>query len=224
MAENQLPLIIPETAENARFELLSALQSADNPSGWMAFMEAVTRLLPDILSSGRPSTDAIMLSPIGQLGFKSWKEMIEAPVDAHGLGWNFHGWKEWRRSWGVVLENPWLRDHPFGSSEIKTWATAFDPFPDSLEALQALLKDKMAATEQKRVDALKEAQRALGEANGKIALLTDQLGVERAANARLLNDSGRLEAEIARLKDEINRVSSTQNLTRWQHFVAAFKP
>uniref|UniRef100_UPI000A831DC3 hypothetical protein n=1 Tax=Pseudomonas abietaniphila TaxID=89065 RepID=UPI000A831DC3 len=70
MAEHQLPLIAPETAEKARTELLSALQVADNPAAWMDFMESVTRLLPEILSPGRPSTDAIKRSPIGQLGFR----------------------------------------------------------------------------------------------------------------------------------------------------------
>lgn len=224
MAEHQLPLIAPETAEKARTELLSALQVADNPAAWMDFMEAVTRLLPDILSPGRPSTAAIQASPIGQLGFKSWQAMIEAPADAHGLAWNFSQWKAWRRAWATVQANPWLRSQSLSSSEVNTLANEFKPFPESLEALQALRQAKVATTEQKRADTLTELQRGLAEANGKIAVLTEQLRHEREANAGLLNDSGRLEAEIVKLKDEIKRVSSTQNLTRWQHLVAAFKP
>ena len=224
MAEHQIPLITPETAEKARTELLSALQVAENPAAWMDFMESVTRLLPEILSPGRPSTDAINRSPIGQLGFKSWQAMIEAPADAHGLAWNFSQWKAWRRAWATVQANPWLRSQSLSSSEVNTLANEFKPFPESLEALQALRQAKATDTEQKRTDGLKEALRALAEANGKIAILTEQLHREREVNAGLLNDSGRLEAEIVKLKDEIKRVSSTQKLTRWQHLVAAFKP
>lgn len=224
MAEHQIPLITPETAEKARTELLSALQVAENPAAWMDFMESVTRLLPEILSPGRPSTDAINRSPIGQLGFKSWQAMIEAPADAHGLAWNFSQWKAWRRAWATVQANPWLRSQSLSSSEVNTLANEFKPFPESLEALQALRQAKATDTEQKRTDGLKEALRALAEVNGKIAILTEQLHREREVNAGLLNDSGRLEAEIVKLKDEIKRVSSTQKLTRWQHLVAAFKP
>ena len=224
MAEHQLHLITPETAEKARTELLSALHVADNPAAWMDFMESVTRLLPDILSPGRPSTDAIKRSPIGQLGFRSWQAMIEAPADAHGLAWNFSQWKAWRRAWATVQANPWLRSQSLSSSEVNTLANEFKPFPESLEALQALRQAKATDTEQKRTDGLKEALRALAEVNGKIAILTEQLHREREVNAGLLNDSGRLEAEIVKLKDEIKRVSSTQKLTRWQHLVAAFKP
>jgi len=192
MAEHQLPLIAPETAVRARAELLSALAVADNPAAWMVFMEAVTRLMPDVLSSGRPSTDAINSSPIGQLGFKSWQSMIEAPADAHGLAWNFHMWKAWRRAWATVLANPWLRAQAFTYSEINSLAVEFKPFPESLEALQALRQAKSTDTEQKRTDGLKEALRALAEANGKIAILTEQLHREREVNAGLLNDSGSL--------------------------------
>lgn len=223
MAEHQLPLITPETAEKARTELLSALHVADNPAAWMDFMESVTRLLPDILSPGRPSTDAIKRSPIGQLGFRSWQAMIEAPANAHGLAWNFSQWKAWRRAWATVQANPWLRSQSLSSSEINTLANEFKPFPESLEAIQALRQAKVATTEQKRADTLTELQRGLAEANGKIEVLTEQLRNEREANAGLLNDSGRLEAEIVKLKDEIKRVNPTQKLTRWQHLAAALK-
>lgn len=223
MAKHQLPIITPETAEKARTELLSALHVADNPAAWMDFMESVTRLLPDILSPGRPSTDAIKRSPIGQLGFRSWQAMIEAPADAHGLAWNFSQWKAWRRAWATVQANPWLRSQSLSSSEINTMANEFKPFPESLEAIQALRQAKVATTEQKRADTLTELQRGLAEANGKIGVLTEQLRNEREANAGLLNDSGRLEAEIVKLKDEMKRVNPTQKLTRWQHLVAAFK-
>lgn len=226
MAEHQLPLIAPETAEKARTELLSALQVADNPAAWMDFMEAVTRLLPDILSPGRPSTDAINRSPIGQLGFKSWQAMIEAPADAHGLAWNFSAWKAWRRAWATVQANPWLRSQSLSSSEINTLANEFKPFPGSLEELQQLRQAKVTTTEQKRSDTLAEAQRALIEVGGRLKVLEEQLHQEREANAGLSSETGRLQAEIVQLQAELGMLRAAKaptppvKLSRFQHFCA----
>lgn len=224
MAEHQLPLIAPETAEQARTELLSALAVADNPAAWMIFMEAVTRLMPDVLSSGRPSTDAINSSPIGQLGFKSWQSMIEAPTDAHGLAWNFHMWKAWRRAWATVLANPWLRAQPFTYSEITTIFNEFKPFPSSLEELQALRQAKVTTTEQKRADTLAEVQRALIEAGGRLKVLEEQLHQEREANTQLSSEAGRLRGKVEQLQAQINVLRETPapsvKLSRFQHFCA----
>lgn len=227
MTEQQLPLIVPEIAEKARAELLSALDEADNPAAWMGFMESVTRLLPDVLSAGRPSSDAIARSVIGQLGFKSWQEMVEAPVDANGLGWNIHTWRAWRRAWATVQANPWLMGQPFTYSEINTWDKVYKPFPASLEALQQLLQNTAAATEQKRVSALAEAQKALAEALGKLKVLEDQLHLMRDANAGLTEETGRLRAEIVQLQVELGVLKAAPapspapvKLSRFQHLLA----
>lgn len=235
MAEHQLPLIAPETASKARAVLLAALQVADHPSAWMDFMEAVTRLLPEILSSGRPSTDSINRSVVGQLGFRSWQAMIEAPADAGGLAWNFSAWKAWRRAWATVQANPWLRSMPVTSSEVNTLANELKrlgkPFPSSPEALQQLLDAKAAAATQKRAETLTtaheqlaEAQRALAEAQGMLAALTDQLNQEKTGTAGLQAETGRLRAEIAQLHEQIRNTADKAapvKMTRWQHIVAA---
>jgi hypothetical protein len=210
MAEHQLPLITPETAEQARTELLSALAVADNPAAWMIFMDAVTRLMPDVLSSGRPSTDAINSSPIGQLGFKSWQSMIEAPTDAHGLAWNFHMWKAWRRAWATVLANPWLRAQPFTYSEITTIFNEFKPFPSSLEELQALRQAKVTTTEQKRADTLTEALKAAQEAQAAASTLRDQLAEAASRERTLAEEVGSLkrQLELAVIEIELLRVNA----------------
>src|SRR5574343_1565439 len=152
MAEHQLHLLIPQAAQDARDELTRTLRAADNPSAWMLFMQAVTRLLPDVLSSGRPSADAIRRSVIGQLGFKSWQEMIEAPADLNGLAWNFSGWKAWRRAWAVVEANPWLLNEPMTASEVNTISQeakrAGREFPGSMAELDAMRDQSRAAAEQ----------------------------------------------------------------------------
>jgi hypothetical protein len=109
---------IPSAASIAHDELLAALGTENNPAQWMIFMEAVTRLLPAVLSSGRPSRETIERCAIGQLGFRSWKEMIEAPINDGGLGWNISAWKSWRRAWAVIEAHPWLRNEPLTSSEV----------------------------------------------------------------------------------------------------------
>lgn len=111
-------MFIPSAASIAHDELLAALGTENNPAQWMIFMEAVTRLLPAVLSSGRPSRETIERCAIGQLGFKSWKEMIEAPINDGGLGWNISAWKSWRRAWAVIEAHPWLRNEPLTSSEV----------------------------------------------------------------------------------------------------------
>jgi len=139
---DQISLLIPASATSAHAELLRALGTENNPGQWMQFMQTVTRLLPDVLSSGRPTKEAINRSPIGQLGFASWQAMIEAPTDVSGLGWNFSAWKAWRRAWAVVQEQPWLLDQEITSSELNTLANDLRrdgiKFPSSAVALESI--------------------------------------------------------------------------------------
>lgn len=220
MSEHQLSLLVPRAAREAHAELLAALGTESNPAQWMDFMTTVTKLLPDILSPGRPSADSIARSVVGQLGFKSWQAMIEAPADSQGLAWNFSAWKAWRRAWTVVQANPWLRDQALTSSEINTLANDLKrlekPFPSSFEALQEILQAKAAATEQKRSDTLTDAQRAVAEArqslaemSGKLDAVTEQLRLEREANGGLSSETGRLQAEVEQLRSELNVLRST---------------
>jgi hypothetical protein len=237
MSEHQLSLLVPRAAREAHAELLAALGTESNPAQWMSFMATVTKLLPDILSPGRPSADSIARSVIGQLGFKSWQAMIEAPADSQGLAWNFSAWKAWRRAWTVVQANPWLRDQALTSSEINTLANDLKrlekPFPSSFEALQEILRAKAAATEQKRSEtltaaqeALAKARKALAETEGKLAALSDQLAQEKITSAGLQTDAGKLQVEISQLRTQIELLSQPQavprSLTRWEHLKAVF--
>lgn len=217
-------------AHQVHAELLAALGTESNPAQWMIFLETVTRLLPDVLSSGRPTKDAIQRSPIGQLGFASWKAMIEAPAELGGLAWNFSAWKAWRRAWATVQANPWLRSMPLTSSEINTVANDTKrlgkPFPGSLEDLQELQRVKVTTAEQKRADALAEAHRAIAEASGRVATLTEQLQLEKGTGADQAAEIGRLQGVIAGLRGEIEQLRSAASdasiprLSRLQHLRA----
>lgn len=227
----------PRSAQGVREKLVEALGTENHPAQWMTFMDTVTRLLPDILSPGRPSAEAIKRSTIGQLGFKSWQAMIEAPAELGGLAWNFSAWKAWRRAWTVVQANPWLRNQALSSSEINTLSSelkrADKPFPSSYEALQDNLQAKAAATEQKRSETLTAAQEALAdtrkaltETEGKLAALSDQLAQEKITSAGLQTDAGKLQGEIVQLRAQIKLLSQPQavprSLTRWEHLKAVF--
>lgn len=183
---DQITLLIPASASSAHAELLRALGTENNPGQWMEFMQAVTRLLPDVLSSGRPTKEAINRSAIGQLGFASWQAMIEAPTGVSGLGWNFSAWKAWRRAWSVVQVQPWLLDQTITSSELNTLANDLRkdgiPFPSSAGELEAIRETRKGSQDARRAESVQGltrraeiAETALQAVTAKSQTLSDQL-------------------------------------------------
>lgn len=244
MAEQQLSFLIPASARSAHAELLAALGTEANPAQWMAFMQAVTRLLPDVLSVGRPTAEAIKRSAIGQLGFTSWSAMIEAPTDAGGLGWNVSAWKAWRRAWSVVQAHPWLLSQPMTSSEVnglaadvKRAAVAFPGSPGELTAFRATSRE---AAEQRRADSAQElrtraetAERLaqelrtqLAAATGRAAALAEQQAGSEIRTQELARQIGQQAQEIEQLKRELataRKPKPQPALTRWEHLLAFVK-
>lgn len=227
-------------ARETRNQLLAALGTENQPGHWMNFMRIVTERLPDVLSSGRPSKEAIQRSPVGQLGFASWQEMVEAPVEAGGLGWNLHGWKAWRRSWNVVLDNPWLLGQPMTASEINSIAldckASGIAFPASLDDLKAMRENRADARAQARAESIQglteraeAAEKALADAqastitlSAKIEQLETQLAAAMAQVAEQAEQIGALRAERDQWKKRAQRPAvAPAKLSRWQHLVAA---
>lgn len=168
MSDLPFTQLIPQAARSAYAELLAALGTETNPAQWMVFMETVTRLLPDVLSAGRPTREAIQRCAIGQLGFNSWAEMVEAPREAGGLGWNMSAWKAWRRAWAVVEAHPWLRGQPMTSSEINVLAHECRrnnvEIPGSLYELEALRGAKQRSQALKRAVSIQDLVKRLSNA------------------------------------------------------------
>ena len=221
--KNEVQLLIPSSARTAHDELFKTLRDADNPSAWMTFMETVTRLLPDVLSSGRPSKDSIQKSAIGQLGFNSWQEMIEAPADQNGLAWNISAWKAWRRAWATVQSNPWLRNENLTSSEVNTLSQEFkgSDFPDSREKYEELKKERKDAAEKRRTDTVAslkkradDAEKQAIQAQAKADALDIQLEKSRVA----YTDQGQQIATLKALLEEAQK--PPVKLTRWEHLKA----
>lgn len=199
-------------ASSAHEELVSRLREADDPAAWMSFMESVTRLLPDVLSTGRPSAEAIKNSIIGGLGFASWSEMIEAPIDQGGLGWNLSAWKAWRRAWAVVQQHPWLRSQSFTSSEINTLANdlkrAGADFPGSLDELEAIKSTRQKASQESKESALraltaqaKQYEKEAREAQAAVAALQQQLAGTAERERAAAETIGALRAQVESLKN-----------------------
>lgn len=245
MPGQQLSFLVPASARNAHAELLEALGTESNPAQWMRFMEAVTRLLPDVLSVGRPTADAIKRSAIGQLGFGSWAAMIEAPTDAGGLGWNVSAWKAWRRAWAIVQVQPWMQAEPLTSSEVNTLAADVKrlgvPFPGSAQALEAFRASSRDAAEQRRTDSLQaqreradaaeaialELRTQLAAATGRADALAEQQAGHEARAQELARQIGQQAQEIEQLKRDLataRKPKPQPALTRWQHLRAALLP
>lgn len=225
--EHQLTLLVPPSARTAHAELVAALGTENRPDQWMTFMEAVTRLLPDVLSSGRPTTEAIERCAIGQLGFKSWTAMIEAPVDAGGLGWNASAWKAWRRAWATVQANPWLRDAALSSSEVNTLAQEHkDEFPSSLEALEGLKKERKEMGEKRRTESVaalklkvEAAEKRAIQAQATIVALEGQLEKARAEFRKQGEAMSDMKTLLQTAQAEQKKLAG---MSRWEHLKAFF--
>ena len=220
---NEVQLLIPVSARTAHDELFKTLRDADNPAAWMVFMETVTRLLPDVLSSGRPTKESIQKSAIGQLGFNSWQEMIEAPADQNGLAWNFSAWKAWRRAWSTVQTNPWLKDQKMTSSEVNTLANEFkgSDFPDSREKYEELKKERKELAEKRRTDTVAALKKRLEDAE-KLAIQAqakaDALDIQLEKSRLAYMDQGQQIATLKTLLEEAQK--PPVKLTRWEHLKA----
>lgn len=246
--QNNLSLLIPAKAKDAHAELIKALGTENNPAQWLTFMQAVTKLMPEILKKGRPTAEAINKSIVGQLGFSSWQAMIEAPVSSGGLGWNVSAWRAWRRAWGVVQANPWLIDAGLSSSEINTLtAERKDDFPQSLEEYEKLKEGRSEALEHAKANAVAnlkqqlkdaqtvaqeaaaQAQAAQAEANMQSAINSNFAKKEQDLIAELINlktEKAELLAQVKTLTAQLKNIKNQKpaKLTRLQHFLAIFRP
>ena len=228
MSEQQLTFLVPATARDALAELRLALGTEANPAQWMIFMLAVTRLLPDVLSVGRPSKESVKRSLIGQLGFESWQALIEAPVDSNGLGWNISGWRAWRRAWAVVESRPYLRDLAVSSSVVNTLASHAKrlgvPFPASVEEYNNFLSSLNTPPDRSEVlsdlrGQVVSLQAELADARSVCAALISQLREEKDYQAVIL---GERDAALKALSEAPVALPQPARLTRWQHLCAFF--
>lgn len=184
-----------DEARRVHAELVAALGTETVPHQWMTFMRTVREQLPAVLSKGRPTKAAIDASPIGALGFSSWRAMCEAPVDNRGLGLPWSTWRQWSRAWTVVQQHPGLQGAPLTAAEVNRLATeakaSGEPMPAdmaSVEAFQArqtarkhAAREETQAALKSRLEALEADLMASREAQAHTAGVVDQLREQLAA-------------------------------------------
>lgn len=201
--QNNLSLLIPAKAKDAHAELIQALGTENNPAQWLTFMQAVTKLMPEILKKGRPTAEAINKSLIGQLGFKSWQAMLEAPVSSGGLGWNVSAWRAWRRAWGVAQAYPWLMDAGLSSSEVNTLAIEQkEDFPKSYEEYEELKAGRSEALKHAKANAVANLKQQLKNAQAAAQAATAQAQAAQAQASMFAKKEKEFIDELINLKAE----------------------
>lgn len=157
-----------EAAQRIRSDLLNALGTENVPNQWMHFMATVRQHLPEVLSRGRPTKQAIDASVVGALGFTSWRALLEAPTDAGGLGLTWSTWRQWSRAWAIVQKHPSLENAPLTAAEINrlhSEARASDrAMPGDMaavEAFEAQQAERKKAAQEKTQAAMRERIEAI---------------------------------------------------------------
>lgn len=203
-------------AAAVRQRLLAALGTANVPHQWQIFMRSVRAELPDILSAGRPTAAAIAASPIGQLGFTSWREFVDTPVEQGGLGLGYSTWRQWARAWAVIADLDAYRDTPYQPAEINRISQScrkigrdFPADPDQLEALKA-------------AQAQERERERLETAAGQRELIQQLQATVEQQRAEI----GRLQQAVASRDGAIRQhrktISQLQSMGFFGHLAAAF--
>lgn len=173
-------MVTPEN-QKAHDELVAALGSESNPSQWMIFMECVDKYIPELTSKGRPSNKQIENSLIGRLGFKSWKEMLNAPIENNGLNWSDGGWNSWRRAWTVVKEYPFLRNEPIKAGWINALTNELKragiTFPKNKDEYVQIQKKREEISAENKQNKAKESENLINELNNQIQDLKNKLDI-----------------------------------------------
>lgn len=149
---------------------------AESAGLWIFFMDKINATVPFLLrKAGRPKSEEIAASPIGQAGFDSWSGMIEASPDEGGLGWSVDSWKAWKRAYAVVQEHPYLRGLDMTASEVNTLARELEPFPESEEDLEAAKAERREKLDAKRGNSVSSLRRQLTESQHELESMAPKL-------------------------------------------------
>ena len=201
-----------DEARRVHAALVDALGSETNPAQWMHFMRTVRDQLPAVLSRGRPTKAAIESSPIGALGFNTWREMCEAPVEERGLGLPWSQWRQWSRAWSVVQQHPSLESAPLTAAEVNRIASeakaANEPMPTNTAAIEAFQERQ---SERKKA-AKEQTQAALKE---RLEALEGELIASQEAQARSNGALDELRRQLAQVEEQLAVEKQKRNEAQW---------
>lgn len=216
-----------DEARRVHAALVTALGTETNPAQWMTFMRTVRDQLPTVLSRGRPTKAAIESSPIGALGFNTWREMCEAPVEQRGLGLPWSTWRQWSRAWSVVQQHPRLENAPLTAAEVNRLHSeakaADEPMPDDIAAVEAFqerqTERKKAAREEtqaamkERIEALEASlvasREEVARTNGAVAELREMLDSAQLALAEAEQEKRQALLDLRSLQQTYEQTSKS---------------
>jgi hypothetical protein len=182
---------------------------------WITFMDTVKSELSDVLKQGKPRRESIENSVIGELGFKSWIDFIEAPRNENGLAWNQASWKLYKRAYSVVEKHPYLRQTELSASFISTLNRELSEFPATLESLEYEIKTRASKLEAKKGVSLLASRQEINDLKDQVADLNIKLAEQRGkiessenASVALREDFSALTAKHSELSAKYTQVSS----------------
>ena len=181
---------------------LLGTESSDN---WINFMDYIHQELSLILKIGKPRAVDIENSFIGQVGFKSWREMIDAREDEGGLAWNHASFDAWKRAYSVVLKHSYLRELELTASQINTMQRESKPdFPTSLSEFKAFSDNRKEKQVEQHQNSLKDAQNRSAE----LQVANKKLNEEVARLFSVAKQLAEKEKEVIKLQTKLDdRVS-----------------
>lgn len=155
--------------------------------GWLEFMEQVGQHLgPIVKKAGAPSQADLNQTIVGQHGFKSWRQMIEAPREEKGLGWKWSTYQQWSKAYSTLKQVEGLREQDLTPAQINRLALAIrkendGELPLNAESWDLLLESvevkKADEDANKLVNVQKDAVRLQGELDKQMALYAAQSSV-----------------------------------------------
>lgn len=202
-----------DEARRVHAALVASLGTETNPAQWMIFMRTVREQLPAVLSQGRPSKAAIDASPIGALGFDTWRSMCEAPVEKKGLGLPWSTWRQWSRAWSVVQQHPGLEQAPLTAAEVNRLATEAkavnEPMPANKAAVEAFKKRQ----DERKAIARAETHTAL---KSRLEALQADLEVAKKEAAQTSGVITELRRQLVQVEQQLADEKKARNEVQWQ--------
>jgi len=193
---------------------LRRLLGAESAGAWIDFMDMVHRELPFLTAPGRPKKADVEASEIGRAGFGSWVEMIEAPVDKGGLGWNRHSWNAWRRAYRLVRQYPYLRGLGLTASQINTAAQKAETFPATADEWWDLQSQMEQEARERHQRSLREAQSQARKCQERARELEARLAQANDTIRQMewirTKERERLQDQIANLENRIDELEQSQ--------------
>lgn len=201
-----------DEARRVHASLVAALGTETVPNQWMLFMAAVREQLPAVLSRGRPSKKDIETSPIGALGFSTWRDMCEAPVDEGGLNLPWSTWRQWSRAWAIVQQHPNLEGVSLTAAEINRLATEAkatdEPMPTDKAAVEAFRKRQ----NERKAIARAETHTAL---KSRLDALQNDLETAKKEASQTSGVITELRRQLSQLEKQLADEKKARNEAQW---------